>query len=335
MPDAIPTSAAGLDRLESPARIGVLSNLRAGQRDSKVDSVLRFLGNHPDVFHLETPSQTDVAPALREMARVGVQILVLNGGDGTIQHALTYLHGDHPPAWQPWIAPISGGRTNMITGDFGGHRDPVKGLAELIEAQRERRLAERVCARAVQRVETSEGTFLGMFLGFGMLHRAVRLVHAVFPEGKARGAFGAAGVTAMLVALAALHRNSGGIIEADAIEIELDGEPFPPGVWRLAMVCTLGQLFLGIRPFWGSESAPLRVPRRERSPQHTARSALGIFRGTPGPKVLPENGYHSHNVHSLTARLDGGLILDGELFEPEPGREVRVTALDTVRFLRA
>jgi len=319
----------------SPLRIGVLSNLRAGQRDSKVDKILRFLHEHPDVFHLETPDGDAVKPALREMACVGIDILVLNGGDGTVQHALTHLFSNPANNWLPWIAPISGGRTNTISRDFGARNDPVRGLAELITANREGRLAERVCNRPVLRVEIAEGVHYGFLLGFGAFNNGVRLVHQIFPEGKARGTFGAGIVTGMLMLRAAVQRNSGGMLAPDRIQWNLDGQEIAAHDWILGMVSTLRRLILGIRPFWGHEAAPLQVTLLEKSLKRVARAGIGILRGRPGPHVLPENGFHGHNVREMTARLDAGFVLDGELFEPIPDRVVRVTAAEGIRFLRA
>lgn len=316
-------------------RVGVLSNMRAGQRDSRLESVLAFLKDHPEVVRLETPDDASVAAALTEMEAAGVELLVLNGGDGTVQHAMTHLYGEAFSHWRPWLAPIAGGRTNTIAIDFGGARDPVKGLAAILEANRSGGLAERVCNRPVQRVESLEGTHYGMFLGFGMLHRAVSLVHEMFPEGKSRGTFGAAVVTAGLVARSAFNPSAGGILEPDPIRITLDGRVMPCERWRLAMSCTLTHLYVGIRPFFGTEPAPLRVTLLEATTKYIARTAIGILYGRPNRLVLPENGYHSHNVHEYTAELDGGLILDGELFPPVPGRKVRVTAAEGLRLLRA
>lgn len=315
-------------------RIGVLSNLRAGQRDSKVDKVLRFLERHPDVLHVETPDDASVPPALRELARAGVEILVLNGGDGTIQHALTHLLGNPANAWRPWIAPIRGGRTNMTAMDLGAHRNPVRGLAGLIAADRAGRLGERARVRPVLRVEIAEGVHYGMFLGLGVLHRAVNLVHHVFPEGKARGVFGAGIVTGVLMARTAVGGMQG-VIAPDKMRISLDGEALPPRELLLAMATTLERLFLNLRPFWGREPAPLRVTLIDGGAPGFAAAAPGILRGRPSARVRPENGYRSRNVCELVVQLDAGIILDGELYDPLPDRVVRVGAAEGVRFLRA
>jgi diacylglycerol kinase family enzyme len=315
-------------------RIGVLSNLRAGQRDSKVDKVLRFLERHPDVLHVETESDAAVPPALRDFARAGVEILVLNGGDGTIQHALTHLLGNPANTWRPWIAPIRGGRTNMTATDLGARRDPVRGLAELIAADRTGRLAERVQVRPVLRVEIAEGVHYGMFLGFGVLHRAVNLVHEVFPEGKARGVFGAGIVTGVLIARSAAG-GMRGLLAPDKMRVSLDGEALEPRELLLAMTTTLERLFLRMRPFWGREPAPLRVTLIDGGAHRFGAAAPGILRGRPPAHARPENGYRSRNVHELAVQLDAGIILDGELYDAMPDRVVRVGAAEGVRFLRA
>ena len=72
-------------------RIGVLNNLRAGRNRKCVAELLHFLKDHPEVAHVETSSARAVPDALWELARQDVELLVVNGGDGTLQHTLTEL----------------------------------------------------------------------------------------------------------------------------------------------------------------------------------------------------------------------------------------------------
>jgi hypothetical protein len=315
-------------------RIGVLSNLRAGKQDSKVEKMLAFLERHRDVVHRETSDDTSVPGALAELAERGVEVLVLNGGDGTVQLALTHLLHDPASSWRPWLAPVRGGRTNMTALDLGAHRDPVRGLAGLIAADRAGRLAERVCQRAVLRVELAEGVHYGMFLGAGVLHRAVELTLHTFPDGKAQGVFGAGLVTGVLIARAAAG-GMRGVLSPDKMRVSLDGESLEPRELLLVMASTLDRLFLRMRPFWGREAAPVRVTLIASRARGLARSPLGILRGRPARHVRPENGYWGRNVHELAIQLDAGLVLDGELYPAQPDRLVRVGAVEGVRFLRA
>ena len=60
-------------------------------------------------------------------------MLVINGGDGTVQAALTELHngghfGDQPPP----VAVLPSGKTNLIALDLGARGDPVAALERLI-----------------------------------------------------------------------------------------------------------------------------------------------------------------------------------------------------------
>ena len=66
-----------------------------------------------------------------------------------------------------------------------------------------------------------------------------------------------------------------------------------------------------------------------------ARSFPGILRGRPQEYVTQENGYVSRNLDRVQMRFDCGFTVDGELFDPEPGRVVELTADRTVRFVRA
>ena len=70
-------------------RIGVLNNLRAGKQGSRVVDVLALLRSHPDVAHEETGSAALLTRAIGRLAKLDLDVLVVNGGDGTLQHALT------------------------------------------------------------------------------------------------------------------------------------------------------------------------------------------------------------------------------------------------------
>jgi len=315
-------------------RIGVLNNLRAGRRDSRAEEVMAFLRAHPDVLHFETGSDAMLPDALAEFERAGVEVLVLNGGDGTIQHALTHLLGAGRDAWRPRIAPIRGGRTNMTAIDLGVRRDAVAGLAALVAAAQDGRLREHEIVRSVLRVEYPGTERYGMFLGYGMLHRAVEFTHRAFPEGRAQGVFGAGVVTIALVARAALGA-ARGVLSPDKMRIACDGAAGEPREIVLGMATTLEHLFLRLRPFWGRETAPIHTTAIEAGARRLWRAAPGIMWGRPPAHCVPENGYHSRNAHELAVQLDAGLVLDGELFDPQPDRVVRVSAVEGVHFLRA
>jgi hypothetical protein len=253
-----------------------------------------------------------------------------------VQHVLTELLSSEDRAWLPRIAPIAGGRTNMLTRELGGRSDPARGLRDLLEVVAAGDVDARSVEHPVMRIDLDvDGPpQYGMFFGAGMLHRAIRLTHESFPEGKAQGLFGAAVVIATLVARAATGRRSG-VLVPDMMQIELGGDTLSPEEFLLVMGTTLRRLFLKMNPFWGDEPAPLRFTAIASGAHRLARGAPGIFAGRPPAHVTPAAGYWSRNVATATLGFDCGVTIDGELFEPEPDRVVRLSARDRVRFVRA
>jgi diacylglycerol kinase (ATP) len=319
-------------------RIGLLNNLRAGRSADRVSRLLRFLKGHPDVVSVETDSALAVPEALSELARQDVDLLAINGGDGTIQHALTEILGHR--AFEdrvPLIAPLRGGRTNMSALDLGAHRDPVKGMAALIESARAGTLDERIVPRDVLRVQYGpDKRFLyGMFFGGGMIYKAIELNHRLFKQNaRSQGVVGATLVTAGLLARASVGKIDG-ILEPNKVQILLDGEPQPTGEFLMIISTSLHRLFAGMRPFWGTGPGGVRLTAITSNAQRLAASAPGILRGKPRAFANEQAGYLSHNAKCAEMRFDCGFTVDGELVAPEPGCVVELTADDRVHFVRA
>ena len=60
------------------------------------------------------------------IARVKPKVLVINGGDGTVQSALTELyHGGHFEGTPPPVAVLPNGKTNLIALDLGAEGRPA------------------------------------------------------------------------------------------------------------------------------------------------------------------------------------------------------------------
>ncbi|MFB3117292.1 MAG: diacylglycerol kinase family protein, partial [Myxococcota bacterium] len=196
--------------------------------------ILGLLRHYPEVAHVETTSVRSVPEALASLTRQKVELLVVNGGDGTLQHTLTQmLTSDDFPSI-PMVAPLRGGRTNMSALDIGAHRDPVKGLQGLLEDEKAGRIEDRLVDRPLLRVETLRDRRIhyGFFFGAGMIHRAIDLTHSMFPHGRSQGSFGAGIVTAGLI-MRTIAKRRGGVLTPDKAQIMLDGEHVEGGEFTL------------------------------------------------------------------------------------------------------
>ena len=317
-------------------RIGLLNNLRAGRSERQVSRILGYLKGHPEVLHEETDSVCAVPDALSSLARQEIDLLIVNGGDGTLQHALTEVFEQHVFERVPLIAPLRGGRTNMTALDVGCHRDPVKGLHGLLKAVRDGSLAERIEPRAVLRVHSSNSAqaTCGMFFGVGTIYRAIQLVHRIMPPGRSQGVFGAGLVTGSLLARAALRRTDG-VLTPDKLQVLIDREPLHHGEYTLAISSTLRRLFLRMKPFWGTGPGPLRFTAMASGGSRAGLAIPGILRGRPRRWVTPEAGYVSRNAARVELRLDCGFTIDGEMVDPQPDHTVTLTADRSVSYVRA
>jgi diacylglycerol kinase family enzyme len=149
-------------------RIALLSNPRSTGNIADLPRIRGFCADHPDVFHYEVEHASQVGEALRTIARVHPKVLVINGGDGTVQAALTEIHnggifdGEAPP-----VAVLPSGKTNLIALDLGVRGDPIVALERLIEiAQGD--LAPYVVPReliALRGGSADDKPVVGMFLG--------------------------------------------------------------------------------------------------------------------------------------------------------------------------
>jgi hypothetical protein len=317
-------------------QIGLINNLRAGQNYKEVSRILGLLRSYPHVWHVETDRAGALPDAIADLARRRIDLLVVNGGDGTLQHTLTELLVDRPFGKVPMIAPLAGGSANMTALDLGSSRNPVTGLKSVLDAAAAGTLHERIVDRPVIRIEFEGGRRVayGMFFGAGMIRRAVSLVHDVFPTGRGQGSFGAGIMTLALVAKTALKPKDG-ILTPDKIQIALDDRLVRQGEFYLTICTTLRRLFWGIEPFWGREKGDLRFTSIASSAQRFAIAAPGILRGKPRRFVTPENGYESRNAGDAVLRMGCGFTVDGEVFDQQSDDVVRLRAGRPVSFIRA
>lgn len=321
-------------------RIGLLNNLRAGRSGRQVSKILELLSEYPHVHHVETDSVRAVPEAFAMLGRENVDLLIVNGGDGTLQYAVTRILSGKDFRDIPMIAPLRGGRTNMSALDLGAHSNPTKGLRSLLDDAYAGRIESRFVDRPVLRVETlrdagsRSSVNYGFFFGAGMIHRAIGLTHEVFPTGRSQGAFGAGLVTAGLI-MRAVTKQLDGVLTPDKAQISLDGDFVDAGEFTLIIASSLQRLFCRMNPFWGKEPEPVRFTAIASGSTRTGMAAPGILRGKPSAFVMPDNGYFSRNVRTADLRIDCGFTVDGEVVAPRDNEIVRVSGDQRITFVRA
>src|SRR4051812_14885061 len=150
-------------------RIALLSNPKSTGNLAQLPRIREYCADHPDVFHYEVEQASQIGEAMKVIARVRPKVLAINGGDGTVQAALTELHngghfGDQPPP----VAVLPSGKTNLIALDLGARGDPIETLERLIALARTDDLAPYTVDRELIALRSGEDQgrpVIGMFMG--------------------------------------------------------------------------------------------------------------------------------------------------------------------------
>lgn len=317
-------------------RLGVICNPESGaNRRSGLEGFRRLLEGERRIPCREVRDPAQVAAALAEFTRRGINLLAVNSGDGTVQAVLTEFLRSRPVSELPLLVLLNGGTTNMTHRDLGLPGRPIEALRGLLAWLRLGEGKARIVSRPVLRVEPEPAgkPYFGFFLGAAAVYRGIRFFHARIRRVGLRG--NAAHLAVFLRFLGALLRRGDELLSPAAVRLAADGRDWGRHPAFLLLATTLDRLILGWRPFWAAGSAPLRLTLVQAPPVWIPGAFPALLRGRSDPRLTPENGYVSLRACELELELDGGFALDGELFPPPPGgHRVRLRSGGPVRFLR-
>lgn len=317
-------------------KIGLVSNTLSKRNRSGIPRQLRKLLSHPHVIHKQIAGVSELGTALAEFASEAVDVVAINGGDGTISATLTTMFEcpifNRPPA----LAVLPGGMTNMIAGDVGVARTIGRAATRLANLADGNTCNIPCTARAVIRVENGAPgkPVYGMFFGTAAIVRAIDLCRRAFEEKGMRSSPAVALTLAYVLGRRFLWgRGDDDVFHGDEMEIQFDGRDRDDGAQLIALVTTLDRLVLGSRPFWGLENGSLRFTRIGYPPHRLIWFARRVLFGGP-LRDLPERHYRSRNTDSLTLNMVCPFTLDGEIFQPGEGKPVIISTAGTVRFVK-
>ncbi|MEJ2202421.1 MAG: acylglycerol kinase family protein, partial [Desulfuromonadaceae bacterium] len=129
MPESSSLPFAGTDQF----RIGVLTNPRSGGNRKGGGALAAFLQGRPDLVQAKGSTPTTIKAALSTLAAQQVDLLVINGGDGTVQATLTALYGEDPRENPPpLLALLRSGTSSMLARDVGVDGTPLEALRRIV-----------------------------------------------------------------------------------------------------------------------------------------------------------------------------------------------------------
>jgi hypothetical protein len=314
--------------------IGLISNPKS-QGNRRGLSAIERAAEEAGIEHRVLSDMADLRPALEDLAAKGVELLVVNGGDGTLQAVLTVVLEDRPFDRLPLLAVLPRGMTNMSAADIGLVGKPESSLIRLAELWRSGGARQAVVSRNVLRLENIPGTPIqrGMFFGAGGITRAIDYCKTRVHPWRI-GADWASALTLMgLLGSWMLRGGRSEIVSGQTISVGLDNAAGSTQELLLVLATTLDKLVLRSRPFWNQKAEPVRYTAIAYPPQRLLRSARKVLYGG-NERDLPVACYTSRGAHSIRLGFDGRFTLDGQMFEAPVGAPLVVSAPDRVDFVR-
>ena len=320
------------------ASVALLSNPRSTGNRALLPRVREYCAAHPDIFHYEVEDVDQIGEAIRTMAMVSPRIVVINGGDGTVQAALTELYsGGHFGGSPPPVAVLPNGKTNLIALDLGAEGDPIKALQRVVELVESGRLEDHVIERQLISLDSGDESrpVLGMFLGGAYLADVMLYCrNRIYPLGLPNGL---SHILAAILGLFAIVFGLGGgrlPPKPQPMTVSLIRQGEFKGKFSLLIVTTLEKLLLNIRTSESHGSnGNMKLLATDSNVGALFRMLGATWRGTLGQKQL--DGVHFQQGDEI--RIEGersNVILDGEIYEAKRGAPIILTSTQPVPFLR-
>ena len=317
-------------------RIALLSNPKSTGNLAQLPRIRAFCAEHTDIFHYEVERADQIGEAMRTIARISPAVLAINGGDGTVQAALTELYnGGHFEAGTPPVAVLPSGKTNLIALDLAAPGDPVEALERLLDIARAD-LAPHLVARELISLSGGESGItpvIGMFLGgAGLADVMLYCRERIYPLGLPNS------VSHFITAVAVVLRQVFGLRasflppEPAPLSVSVRREGAITGRFAFLFVTTLERLLLSSE--MGSHgNGPLKFVAVEQKPVSMLRAFFASMMGRLGRTKLA--GVHVEEADEIAIEGEASqVILDGETFRAGVGKPILLKPAQPLSFVR-
>ncbi len=334
----ISAEAARAERGVRRPRIALLSNPKSTGNLAQLPRIREYCADHPDVFHYEVEQASQIGEAMKVIARVRPKVLAINGGDGTVQAALTELHngghfGDQPPP----VAVLPSGKTNLIALDLGARGDPIETLERLIALARTDDLAPYTVDRELIALRSGEDQgrpVIGMFMGgAGLADTMLYCREKIYPLGLPNTIAHAIAAAATIAKL--LLRVKANFLPPDPSPLRVsvpEQDDRLSGRFALLAVTTLDKLLLST-DLGGSRTGSLKLLAIDERRTSLFGFVVSHLSGNVGRK--PVRGVHFEEAEEITIHSDSSdVILDGETFRATRGRPINLKPAPPLSFVK-
>jgi len=227
--------------------IGIVTNPNSRRNRRNPEQFRRLgyiLGSEHDRHEL-TKHPDDIREVAQRFLEKGVEVLALNGGDGTNHVTLTTfieVYGDTP---LPKIAFLRGGTMNTISNSVGVRGTPGKILLNISEKYHLGHPFE-ITERDIIRVEFGEHCYYGFIFGNGIIYNFLDAYYATSNPGPPMAAKLLARAVGSAMVGGSFAKRLGRPFRA---RVRADGRSWEAEEFTAVMAASIEQIGLGFRPF--------------------------------------------------------------------------------------
>lgn len=292
------------------AKVGLLLNPLSGRIRKRGHAIHDLIAAIPNASCREITHANGIQTEVQAFVQEDVDLLVIIGGDGTVQGVLCELFLLCSPEKLPVLALVPGGTTNMTGLDLDYQSEPEVVLAQLARCLQKQMRLSFLERHAVCIEQNGVPAVYGMFFAVGIIAHAVIFSRGSIKKIGMTGEIYSGLIMVGYVIGLILGRRSGPWAPVRMRVSGADGKIYDSTCLFL-FASTLNRLLLGMQPYWGHEPEPLHVTfvRQQRK---RFWNALWLLLHGRGDVLKERDGYHSYNTRTLELLIDDDYIIDGE-----------------------
>ena len=299
--------------------IALISNPQSTTNKKKLPVIRKFVEASHSIVHFIMSDIESISGALELFNKAKPDIIIINGGDGTVGAVLAAIFYRDLLDFEPVIAILPGGKTNMTAADYGAAGAPEKILDRIIQMGNSGELLHCIERRNLIELDLGNGSEpkVGTFFGAAGIVKGIGWCrkHA-YSKGLPMGVAHFWSFLKLTTAALGLSRDKT-LMESGPMSMRVKGGGVFNGNYAVVLATTLDKLLFGMKPYGVEGVGGLRFSSIEPGGSNVLRAMRTIITGSFGREEL--DGIHTRRSNEISIEGPDPITLDGEIYKPTPG----------------
>lgn len=275
------------------------------------------LGLDPHVVY----GPQEIGPLLGPALEKGLDLIIIVGGDGTLQGCVSLLAGQFSAHAPPPILMLGGGRTNYTAAHLGTQKKPIL----IIERALTRPDAfDKITKASLAIQQGTKPTVFGFFVGGALVDHVIRDCHQYRATGRGRFRQGKYSTLWRLLQLSLLGMFRRVHYQSQHMALFAEGVGELQGPVRLLVATTLDENQVRIHPYLPIGQGPVKLTAVLRHARRFWTVLPWLLLGKRHPRITPQNGYLSGRASSFEIKGLTSICVDGQEYDLDPTEQTRI-----------